>query len=192
MICWSSQLLLLKMFALDFFNINLLNKKWVSNAGHCCPLTFDLDKDGVANAPEMVVGHADVLSSILLRHFQDLQSLVGVFKLDFACGQVAALLEPLDGGGRPEEGKGPGQSCLAAVSPAHPNSRRKVSVKPWGGGDLDKGLIGHVIRIYSQKQPLIFISVTAGGWEYGVERMDLHTWGQIVVVGILIRFLLKW
>lgn len=67
-------------------------------------LTFDLDKDGVANAPQVIVGHADVLPSVLLRHVQDLQGLVVVLKLDFACWQVAALLEPLDGGCGPAGG----------------------------------------------------------------------------------------
>lgn len=68
----------------------------------------------------MVVGHADVLPSVLLRHALDLQSLVVVFKLDFACWQVAALLEPLDGGRRPTEGEGPdhiiGNMCVVHCS----------------------------------------------------------------------------
>lgn len=79
----------------------------MKNAGPCCPLTFDLDEDGVADAPQVVVGHADVLPSVLLRHVLDLQSLVVVLQLDFSCGQVAALLEPLDGGRRPAVGEGP-------------------------------------------------------------------------------------
>lgn len=73
----------------------------------------------------MVVGHADVLSGILLRHVQDLQSLVVVLKLDFACWQVAALLEPLDGGGRPGwEGEGRDQTVdfeLALLPYHHAN-----------------------------------------------------------------------
>lgn len=69
-------------------------------------LTFDLDEDGVVHPALLVVGHADVLAGVLLRHVQDLQRLVVVLKLDFTRRQVAALLEPLDGGCGPEWGGG--------------------------------------------------------------------------------------
>lgn len=68
------------------------------NAGSL--LTFDLDKDGVAYAAQVIVGHAHILPCILLWHTDDLQGLVIVLKLGFVCWQVSALLEPLDGGCR--------------------------------------------------------------------------------------------
>lgn len=78
-------------------------------------LTFDLDKDGVANTAQVIVGHADVLPSVLLGHVQDLQGLVVVLKLDFACWQVAALLEPLDGGRGPAGGTRSGSGLTSLM-----------------------------------------------------------------------------
>lgn len=105
---------------LDFFcfYINLLNKN-IHLKSSSRVLTFDLDEDGVANAPQVVVGHADILPSVLLRHVEDLQSLVVVLKLDFVCWQVTALLEPLDGGGRPAGGTRSDQTVDFALASSY-------------------------------------------------------------------------
>lgn len=58
----------------------------------------------MANAAQVIVGHAYVLPGVLLGHVQDLQGLVVVLKLDLSCWQVSALLEPLDGGRGPAGG----------------------------------------------------------------------------------------
>lgn len=54
----------------------------------------------MAYAAQVIVGHAYILPSILLRHIDNLQGLVVVLKLHFPHWQVPALLEPLDGGCR--------------------------------------------------------------------------------------------
>lgn len=58
-------------------------------------LTFDLHRDSVPNAADLIDGHADVVPRVLLRHGHNTQSFIEVLDLHLL-RQVPAFLNPLD------------------------------------------------------------------------------------------------
>lgn len=59
-------------------------------------LTFNLNRDGVADAAHLITGHADVVSRILIRHRRYTQGFIEVLKSDLSLWQIPSFLKPFD------------------------------------------------------------------------------------------------
>lgn len=61
-------------------------------------LTFNLNRDSVADAAHFITGHANVVSRILLRHRHYRQGFIKVLKSDLSLWQIPSFLKPFDTG----------------------------------------------------------------------------------------------